>query len=177
MRITISGLPGSGTTTVAKLLSKEMNMEVISAGEMFREMAKKRGMSLEEFSELAEQVEEFDKEIDERQREEAMKREDVIVEGRMAGFFVPSAALRVWLKASLEERAKRVAMRERKGYEEALAEIKRREKSEYERYKKYYGIDLGDLSIYDLVIDTSKWGEEDVTAIIREAIERLKSKT
>jgi len=169
MRITISGLPGSGTTTVAKLLSKELSMELISAGEMFRQIANEKNLELEQFSKLAENNDDFDRGIDEKQGEEAMKRANVIVEGRLSGFFVPDANLKIWLEASVEVRARRIAGREGTTYEEALSAMKYRERSEHKRYEKYYRINLGDLSIYDLVIDSSKWSEKDIVAMIIKA--------
>jgi cytidylate kinase len=174
MRITISGLPGSGTTTVAKLLAKELALDVISAGEMFREIAEEKNLPLEQFSKLAEDNDDLDRWIDEKQEKEALKRENVIVEGRLSGFFVSHADLRIWLKAPVEVRAGRVAGRENIAYEEALSAMKSREQSEYMRYENYYGIHLDDLSIYDLIIDSSRWSENDIVEMILMAKERVK---
>ena len=171
MRLTISGLPGSGTTTVAKLLSKEFELELISAGDMFREMAKVKKLQLNQFSELAENNDEFDRLIDKNQGEEAMKRENAIIESRLSGFFVPNAELKIWLKAPTEIRARRIAGREGIAYEEAISAMKDRERSEHKRYENYYGINLDDLSIYDLVIDSSRWNERDIVAMIKVAVE------
>ncbi len=174
MRITISGLPGSGTTTVAKLLSEELSVELISAGELFRQIAKEKKLPLEHFNKLAETDDDFDRQIDERQGEEAMKRENVIVEGRLSGFFVPDADLKIWLKAPVEIRAKRIAHREAIAYEEALSAMNNRERSENKRYEQYYGINLNDLSIYDLVIDSSRWSEMDIVEMIKVAVEGVR---
>ncbi|MEA2076277.1 MAG: AAA family ATPase [Euryarchaeota archaeon] len=174
MRITISGLSGSGTTTVAELLSRELSMDVISAGEMFRAIAEEKSLQLRQFNKLAENNDDFDRGIDEKQCEEAMKREKVIVEGRLSGFFVPAADLKVWLKAPLEIRAQRVAGREHIAYEEALSAMKSREQSEHKRYEQYYGINLDDLTIYDLVIDSSRWHENEIVKMILVAIESMK---
>lgn len=174
MRITIGGLSGSGTTTVADLLSKELELELISAGEMFRAIAKEKSLQLWEFSKLAENNDDFDRWIDEKQGEEAMKRENVIVEGRLSGFFVPAAELKIWLKAPLEIRARRVAGREGIAYEDALSAMKSREQSEHKRYEQYYGINLDDLSIYDLVIDSHRWREDGIVKIILTAIGNMK---
>ncbi len=149
-------------------------MDVISAGEMFRAIAKEKSLQLGQFNELAENSDDFDRQIDKKQGKEAMKREDVIVEGRLSGFFVPTADLKIWLKAPLEIRARRVAGREGIAYEEALSAMKSREQSEHKRYEQYYGINLGDLSIYDLVIDSSKWSERDIVEMIKVAKERVK---
>jgi cytidylate kinase len=51
-----------------------------------------------------------------------------------------------------------------------------REASEKKRYKEIYNIDLDDLSIYDLVIDTSKWDVEGVFNIVSSAIDNLTQK-
>ena len=174
MRITISGLPGSGTTTVAKLLSEDLSVELISAGELFRQIAKEKKLPLEHFNKLAETDDDFDRQIDERQAEEAMKRENVIVEGRLSGFFVPDADLKIWLKAPVEVRAARIAGREKIAYEEALSAMNNRERSENRRYEQYYGINLNELSIYDLVIDSSKWGGRGIVEMIKVAVEGVK---
>ena len=49
MLITISGLPGSGKTTVARLLSRQLGIPHVYAGDMYRKAAEERGMTLEEF--------------------------------------------------------------------------------------------------------------------------------
>jgi cytidylate kinase len=156
------------------LLSKELSLELISAGELFRAMAKERDLPLEQFSELAENNDEFDRWIDRKQREEAMKRENIIIEGRLSGFFVPHADLKIWLKAPIEVRARRVAGREKIAYEEALSAMKSREQSEYMRYERYYGIHLDDLSLYDLVIDSSRWNENAIVELILAANKHVK---
>jgi cytidylate kinase len=61
----------------------------------------------------------------------------------------------VWVAADEQERAKRVAAREGVDPEVALAANRDRERSERQRYRTYYGIDLDDLSVYDLVIDST----------------------
>jgi cytidylate kinase len=40
------------------------------------------------------------------------------------------------------------------------SEMQVREVIEEQRYKSYYGIDLSDRSIYDLVINTGRWDAE-----------------
>jgi cytidylate kinase, putative len=173
VRITISGLPGSGTTTVAKLLSQESGMALISAGEMFRQIAAEKKLPLAEFNRIAEHSDAFDRGIDEKQGEEAMKRDKVIVEGRLSGFFVPRADLKIWLKAPVEVRAKRIAGREETTYEDALSAMESRERSEHKRYEQYYAINLDDLSLYDLVIDSSRWNERGIVEMVKVAISRI----
>ncbi|MFP4608124.1 MAG: (d)CMP kinase [Candidatus Aenigmatarchaeota archaeon] len=162
--ITISGLPGSGTTTAAERLSEATGMEVLSAGEVFRNMAEKKDMSLEEFSELAEEDDEIDKELDERMVERASP--GMILEGRLTGHLLKMSdkeAYKVWIQAPLKTRVERIAERESYGDLEELKErVLKRERSEEKRYREYYDIDLFDTSFYDEVIDSVKNRPEEI---------------
>ena len=177
MIITIGGLPGTGTTTIAKMIAEKYNLKHVCAGFIFREMAKEMGMDLQEFSKYAEEHEEIDKEIDRRQVELA-RQGNVILEGRLAAWMLlrngVKPDLTIWFKAPLEVRAERISKRENIDKEDALKKMIERENSEKKRYKEIYNIDLDDLSIYDLIIDTSKWDVEGVFGIVSSAIDNLK---
>ena len=173
MRITVSGPPGSGTTTLAKALSSRFDLEYVSSGDVFRSMARERDMSLAEFGRVAEEDPEIDREIDERQAEIARENDDIVLEGRLSGWMAEEADMRVWLDAPLDVRAERVAEREEQTVEEARVEIEEREASESKRYQEIHGIDIDDLSVYDLVVDTSTWDKDGVAEITATAVERL----
>lgn len=173
MRITVSGPPGSGTTTLAEAISSRFDLEHVSSGDVFRSMAREREMSLAEFGRVAEEDPEIDREIDERQTEIGRENDDIVLEGRLSGWMVEDADLRVWLDAPVEVRAERVAEREGQTVEEASDEIEEREASESKRYQEIHGIDIDDLSIYDIIIDTSTWDKDGVAEITATAVERL----
>jgi cytidylate kinase len=173
MRITVSGPPGSGTTTLAKALSSRFDLEHVSSGDVFRSMARERDMSLAEFGRVAEEDPEIDREIDERQAEIARENDDIVLEGRLSGWMAEDADMRVWLDAPLDVRAERVAEREEQTVKEARVEIEEREASESKRYQEIHGIDINDLSVYDLVVDTSIWDKDGVAEITATAVERL----
>ncbi len=164
MIITVSGLPGSGTTTTSKLLSEKTGMELVSSGEVFREMAKERNMSLEEFSDLAERNDEIDRRLDNRMTQKAG--EGMILEGRLTGHLLHKSkkdAFKVWLKASLDVRVDRIAEREKEKDKDKLRKrVEKREKSERKRYQNYYDIDLRDTSIYDMIIDSEQNSPEQI---------------
>ena len=169
MLLTISGPSGSGKTTVARGLSQRLGFAHISAGEVFRELARERALSLEQLSKLAEKDPEIDQMVDTRQAELAQSYENVIVDGRLSGC-VLKGDLAVWLKAPLEVRADRIASRERKERAIALRETRTRDTSEAVRYLAFYNIDTANLDIYDLVIDTRHWDQFAVIDIITRAV-------
>ena len=165
MIITIGGLAGSGTTTEAEVLSKKLGIPFISAGSIFRDMAKEKGMSLLEFSKFAEDNTAIDVELDKRQAKIAKESKDLIVEGRLSAHFV-EADLRVWLLAPLEIRGKRICNRESKSMEVAIDEIRIREESEALRYLDIHNIDINNLDIYDLILNTNRFNPESIAEIV-----------
>ncbi len=167
MRVTVSGLPGSGTTSLSQHLAKTHQYDLISAGEVFRQMAAEHQMNLTEFGRLAEKDPCFDRMIDERQKEIALAHEDIIVEGRLSAWFVPEADLRIWLFAPLDTRIHRIQVRDTPGDIETAAILTReREACEALRYRTYYNIDIEDLSPYHLVLNSGLWGVEELGSIV-----------
>ena len=166
MIITIGGLAGTGTTTAAEELSQKLDIPYISAGFIFREMAAEKGMSVLEFSEFAEGNDDIDKEIDKRQALKAKEAENLIVEGRLSAYFVDNADLRIWLITPFDVRSKRISIREEKSVEIAKDEIIVREKSEALRYMEIHNIDISNMDIYDLIINTDSFSPESISEII-----------
>jgi len=172
--ITISGTPGSGKSTVGRLLSEKTGLKYVHSGDIFRKTAKKYNMSLEEFGSYCETCKEIDKKLDDYQLEILMDG-NVIVEGRIAGWIAyrnKIPALKVILYADIETRAGRIVNRESGDVEKRKQEMLNREKSEALRYKNYYDIDIKDTSIYDLVIDTADKTPDEIVDIITKRIKR-----
>jgi cytidylate kinase len=174
MRITVSGLPGSGTTSLSRYLSEHHGFSMISAGEVFRQLAKDHNMELAEFGRLAQENPEFDKMIDARQQEIAGEQDNIIVEGRLSGWMVTDADLRIWLFAPVGCRIKRIVSRDQIEDEKTAERITlEREKSEAIRYRNYYDIDINDLSIYQIILNSEHWGVEGLGAVVDTAIMQL----
>jgi cytidylate kinase len=82
--------------------------------------------------------------------------------------------LKIWVKAPLPVRVKRIQKREKSAsFDEEFKKTVLREKSEALRYTNYYNIDIGDLSIYDIVIDSERWNQYQTLDILRVAIDSL----
>ncbi len=177
MRITVSGLPGSGTTSLARNLASILQTDLISAGEVFRQMAQEHGMELSEFGRLAASDPSFDLRIDERQKEIALAHDNIIVEGRLSGWFVPEADLKIWLYATLACRVTRIQTRDAIETPESAAQMTReRESCEAVRYKTYYGIDIADLSPYSIALNSEIFSVEELCSIVCAAIEVIRKR-
>jgi cytidylate kinase len=174
MRITVSGLPGSGTTSLSRYLAQRHGFQMISAGEVFRQLAKEHNMELAAFGRLAEEDPAYDKMIDARQKEIAAERDNIIVEGRLSGWMVEDADLKIWLYAPIGCRIKRIAFRDQTADEKTAAQLTlEREKCEAGRYLSYYAIDIGDLSIYHLILNSEHWNVEGLGAIVDTAVAQM----
>ncbi len=172
--ITISGLHGTGKSTYARAISKEFNLRHVSAGSMFRQMALERGTSIEELSRAAEQEVDIDRVIDERTREEASKG-GVVLDGLLAGWMARDKAdVRIYLRCPDDVRIRRIAERDGISYERAKERTILREAIERRRFKRLYDIEMDDLSIYDLIVNTGllplKSNVEVINKFVREYI-------
>lgn len=154
LTITVSGPASSGKTTGAKAIASAFNLRYFSAGEIFRDMAKKRRIPLERFSEIRER--EVDYEIDKNILRLAMEG-NCVLDGRLTGWAAGDhAEAKIYYECSLKTRAERAAKRDKKPFEESLRDIKRRDEEDNKKYKKLYGIDLFDKSIYNVIINNEK---------------------
>jgi predicted cytidylate kinase len=156
MLITISGLPGSGKTTVARLVARELDLEHVYAGDIFRREAEANGLTLAEYVRRAESDPTIDRRLDEQMRARAAEGQAVL-EGRLAAVMAAQAradAFKVFLEASEAVRAERITGREGGATRQRLREIQEREASDRQRYRSLYGVDYHERDRYDLVIAT-----------------------
>lgn len=174
--ITLGGLPGSGKSTVKRILAEKLGYTTFSTGDFVREMAFERNMSLEEFNELVKHDKTLDLLIDERLEHIEAEEDFYIIDSHLAFHFVPSA-FSVFLGISPERSAERIfndthsPTRIKSGdvmstLEEAYERTQKRIQNHLERYATHYGINPYDETQYALVIDTEEKAPELVADII-----------
>lgn len=183
MIITISGAPGSGKSTVAMMVAKELGFRHYSAGDFMRDLAEKKGMSLLEVSKLAEKDRSIDLELDSRTASLGKKDDGFVMDSRLAYHFIPNS-FKVFLTVEGREAARRIYadIKSRKAGRKVekesvtlaatFAAVKKRRESEEKRYMKYYGLNPYGLEQYDLVVDTTKATPERVVSRIVDAVKK-----
>lgn len=179
MIVTISGPPGSGKSTVTRLLAPRLKAEIVCAGRIFREQAESCRKDLREFGAEAEISCEIDKKLDARivniARGCQAAKKSAVIEGRLVAWMCMRNnvdALKVYIDAPLKTRAERIAGREKITTEKARKDILERENCEKRRYEKHYNISLEDKSVYDLVIDSGNKNPDEIVDIILSEVRR-----
>ncbi len=170
LKIAISGRSGCGNSTVSRMTAESLGLRVINY--TFRNMAEERGISFSALREMAEKDDSIDRELDRKQVELA-RRGGCVLGSRLAVWMLKDADLKVYLTASPEVRASRIAQREKRSYREVLQETEERDRLDHDRYLRTYGIDTDNLSNVDLIIDTDANNQQETTDIIVRAVESL----
>jgi cytidylate kinase len=185
MIISICGDPGSGKTSVAKLLSKGLGLPWYSMGDLRGKIASDRGITIDELNRLGIDDPSSDRAVDDLQKTMGETDDDFIIEGRLSWHFIPRS-FKVLLRCRPDEAARRIFLakqnreqgredeRQYESVEEVKTELLNRVASDAERYLKHYGIKMGVESDFDLVLDTTEHPSPDITTreIIAEAKKR-----
>ncbi|MFX1278395.1 MAG: (d)CMP kinase [Promethearchaeota archaeon] len=172
MILTISGLHGTGKSTIGKLVAKKLRIDYYSTGDAFRDLAKEMDLTLEEFTSYVEKNPEIDKKLDIRINKIAQKG-NIIIDSQLSAFILKSIAdLKILLTCPLEIRVQRMSERDEATFDEKLKETNVREESELNRFKNLYNFNLNDSNAYNLVIDTSNLSIEEIVNIILTEIKK-----
>ena len=174
MIITIAGKPGSGKTTVGKMLAEKLKYKYYSCGSYMRELAAKKGMSLNMLISKAEKDLSIDKEIDGWQTQLGKKEDNFVLDSRLGFHFIPKS-FKIFLDVDLDVSAERLYAASHSG-EHTLAEtkeiIQKRLDSEILRFTKEYNVNHLDFSHYNLVLVTSSLAPERIVQEISSKVQK-----
>lgn len=181
-KIAISGELGSGKSTVGKMIEARDGFKFHSGGNIYRGLADKYNMTPAEFAKYAEEHPEVDKEIDGELVNLSEANNDMVIDSRMAWFFVKNS-FKVHLLVDMKVAAERI-VKENRGkekyasIEEAVEKISQRKESENKRYLEKYNVNADDVNNYDLVVDTTYALPEEIYELIMKSLDLwLKNKT
>jgi len=160
IKIAVSGKSGCGNTTVCKLLAGTLDLPIINF--TFRSLAEERGLEFEKVLELAATDDSWDREVDTRQVKLARESEGCVIGSRLAVWMLEDADLKIYLTATPEVRAQRIAKREGGSIEDIARFTAERDRQDHARYLRIYNIDTNKYDFVDMVIDTNNTPPQEI---------------
>lgn len=175
--ICISGLAGSGKSTAARRIAKHYGLKFYSGGDALKVVASEMGYSVSErgwwetedgirFLEERLRNPDIDKKVDEKMMMWA-KEGNVVLDSWTMPWLLKEG-FKIWLDASEEIRAARIAKRDKISFEEALKRMREREARTKEIYRRLYGFKLGeDFEPFHVILDVNNLNEDEVFEALR----------
>lgn len=181
--ICISGMAGTGKSTLARKVAQKYNLKYFSGGDALKDLAKQEGydVSIQGWWEspvglefLKERVSDpkFDRAVDDKLLEYAQQGNVLLDSWTMP--WLLKGGYKIWLQASFEKRAARVAKRDNMTLTEAVEMLKEKEGHTKAIYKALYGFTLGeDLTPFDFILDTDNLNADEVFAVLCRVIDKV----
>jgi cytidylate kinase len=176
-------MAGTGKSTLSKKIAKKYNLKYYSGGDALKDLARAEGFNVTEqgwwespeglgFLERRGKNLEFDKEVDAKLIEHA-KQGNVLLDSWTMPWLLKEG-FKIWLLASMEKRAARVAERDKMTLKEAFKVLEQKETRTKNIYKKLYGFSLGeDFTPFDLVLDTDNLNADEVFTVLCKVIDNV----
>ena len=174
--ISVCGMAGSGKSTVARKLADKYHLKFFSGGDALKALALKEGFrpldcgwwESEEglhFLKMRRSDQRYDKQVDEELLEIADKGNVVLDSWTMP--WLLKKGFKIWLEASVEKRAERIAQRDKMSLVEALQALGDKESQTKMIYRRLYGFRLGeDFEPFHFVLDTDNLSANEVFQVL-----------
>ena len=175
--IVISGKPGCGSSTTAKLLAKRLQLRHFSLGDYNKSHSKAKketDKSLDMWLSKTGSSKKFHVKSDELARSMA-KHGDVVIDAKIGIRMIKGLYdCGIWLTAPRKTRAARYAKRDKIPVKEALKKLREKEFFERTEWKKMYGFDsFAQEKEADIVIDTGNKAPEQIVDMIISRMKRV----
>ncbi len=181
--ICISGMAGTGKSTLSKKLSEKYGLRYFSGGDVLKEFAEKEGYDVSvrgwwespqglKFLDERKNNAKFDKAVDDKLLEYACQGNVLLDSWTMP--WLLKGGFKIWLEASFEKRAARVAVRDGLTEAEALCVLHEKETRTKTIYKELYGFILGeDFEPFDFVLDTDNLSADEVFVVLCKVMDNV----
>jgi cytidylate kinase len=182
--IVISGWPAVGKTTIAGKLSEEFGLMMYNGGDILKMLAAERGYSTarddwwdtadaKKFMQDRKSDQSFDKKVDKKLSELVKKGGTVITSYTLPWLVKEESVIKIWLRGSTENRARRMANRDGISFAEAKKIITIRDDENKKIYRKLYGLRFGeDLTVFDYMLNTDRLPLEPLIEISKLIVKR-----
>jgi cytidylate kinase len=174
--ICVCGMAGTGKSTLAKKLAEKYGLRYYSGGDALKALAAEEGYKSSErgwwesreglhFLKKRDEDPKFDEAVDRKLIEFVQQGNVVLDSWTMPWLF--KQGFKIWLEASFEKRAERIAKRDAISLREAFEALEQKEVKTKAIYRKLYGFNLGeDLTPFHLVLDTDNLAAEEVFQVL-----------
>lgn len=197
--ITISGLPGSGSTTLLRMLKEDEHFlftgwKGFSGGEFMRSYAEEKGL-FKKVGELHHDAthyeDDFDRQIDMGMRQKLIDEKGWILESWLSGFLaqqVPGTLKILMVCSNKAVKVDRIVNRDAVTPDQAISNMNERYENNVKKWRRLYAkeweewvvkpgtvtatspIDFWNEKLYDITIDTYSHNQQEVIEIVRDAI-------
>jgi len=181
--ICISGLAGTGKSTLAKKLAQKYKLKYFSGGDALKDLAKQQGYDISSqgwwessvgINFLRDRASDakFDKVVDDKMLAYA-EQGDVLLDSWTMPWLL-KGGFKIWLEASFDRRAARVAERDKMTLDEAIKMLQEKETRTKAIYKQLYGFVLGeDMAPFDFILDTDNLKADEVFSVLCKIIDNI----
>lgn len=182
--IVISGWPAVGKTTIAENLARHFNLKLWNGGDILKMMAYERGYSsslhhdwwdTEEATRFMNERNNnpnFDREVDDRLIKLLNEGNVVITSYTLP--WIADATINFWLQGSVDNRSKRMSMRDNIDINTARKIVQRRDYENKLIYKKLYHFEFGEnLDVFDFAMNTDILTLESLVMISKSIVENV----
>jgi CMP/dCMP kinase len=181
--ICISGMAGTGKSTLSKKLAEKYELKYFSGGDVLKDLAKHEGYDVsirgwwespEGLRFLNERINDpkFDKAVDDKLLEYAQQ-DNVLLDSWTMPWLLKEG-FKIWLDASFEKRAARVAVRDGMTESQAREVLKEKEARTKAIYRELYGFGLGeDFKPFDFILDTDNLSANEVFEVLCKVLDNV----
>lgn len=184
LSIVISGWPAVGKTTIAGKLGNEFGLTMYNGGDILKMLAAEGGYSTKredwwdtadakKFMDERRRDPSFDRRVDKKLADILKKGGAVITSYTLPWLVNDDSVVKLWLRGSQENRARRMANRDKISYAAARRIVKLRDEENGKIYFKLYKFRFGqDLTVFDYVLNTDKLPLESLVEVSKLIVRR-----